>query len=65
MKIEAKYKTTTNIVKAMREIRDEINFEIQDLTFEEERAYLNQLLASKVNNENKTRVSGQKQEIKN
>ncbi len=32
------------MVKAMREIRDKISNEIKDMTFEEERAYLDKLL---------------------
>jgi len=39
--------TTVGMVKTMRQIRDEISNEIKDMTFEEEKAYLNQLLASR------------------
>ncbi len=34
------------MVKAMRDIRDKISSEIKDMTFEEERAYLDKLLKS-------------------
>ncbi len=47
MKTQMKYKTTTGMVKAMREVRDKISNEIKDMTFEEERAYLDKLLKSK------------------
>lgn len=47
MKTQVKYKTTNDMVKAMRKIRDEINNEIKNMNFEEERAYLNKLLALK------------------
>jgi len=36
--------STSNIVQNLREIRDEISKEITNMTFEEERAYLDQLL---------------------
>lgn len=35
------------IVRTLRSIRDQINHEIKDMTFEQERAYLDQLLAEK------------------
>lgn len=38
------YNTQQNIVKDLRKIRDEISNEIKDMTFEEERAYLDKLL---------------------
>ena len=38
--------TTSNVVQGLRNIRDEISREIKDMTFEEERAYLDQLLAN-------------------
>ncbi|MBL7973939.1 MAG: hypothetical protein JNJ85_03440 [Candidatus Kapabacteria bacterium] len=47
-------KTTTlpvqnfEAVKAMREIRDKLNHDIMNMTFEEERAYLDMLLHKKV-----------------
>ena len=36
-------------IKTMREIRDKISLEIMDMTYEEERAYLDKLLAEKKN----------------
>ena len=36
-----------NLVKDLRKIRDRINSEIKDMSFEEERAYLDNLLADK------------------
>ena len=41
-------KTEANFdaVKKMREIRDQISIEIMNMTFEEERAYLDKLLAA-------------------
>jgi hypothetical protein len=42
-----KHKTTSGMVKAMREIRDKISNEIKDMSFEEERAYLDKLLKSR------------------
>ena len=41
------YKVQQDIVKDLRKIRDEISSEIKDMTFEEERAYLDKLLAAK------------------
>lgn len=38
------YNTQQNVVKDLRKIRDQINDEIKDMTFEEERAYLDKLL---------------------
>ena len=38
------YKTQENLIKDLRKIRDQINNEIKDMTFEEERAYLDKLL---------------------
>lgn len=38
------YNTQQNVVKDLREIRDQISNEIKDMTFEEERAYLDKLL---------------------
>ncbi len=37
----------TGLVVDMRKIRDQISQEIQDMTFEQERAYLDKLLAGK------------------
>jgi hypothetical protein len=36
----------SNVVQELRNIRDEISKEIKDMTFEEERTYLDQLLAN-------------------
>ena len=38
------YKTQDNLVKDLRKIRDQISNEIKDMTFEEERVYLDTLL---------------------
>ncbi len=38
------YNTQQNVVKDLRKIRDQISSEIKDMTFEEERAYLDKLL---------------------
>ena len=35
------------VVRNLRSIRDQISHEIKDMTFEQERAYLDQLLAEK------------------
>jgi hypothetical protein len=47
MKTQTIYKTTDGVVKAMRQIRDEISYEIKEMTYEEEKAYLDKLLAGK------------------
>jgi hypothetical protein len=39
--------TQPNLVKDLRRIRDQISSEIKDMTFEEEREYLDKLLADK------------------
>lgn len=39
--------TQQDVVKNLRKIRDEISSEIKDMNFEEERAYLDKLLADK------------------
>ncbi len=39
--------TESDVVKNLRKIRDQISNEIKDMTFEEERVYLNKLLADK------------------
>jgi hypothetical protein len=36
---------TFDAIKVMRQIRDKLSLEIMDMTFEEERAYLDKLLA--------------------
>ncbi len=38
------HNTQQNVVKDLRKIRDQISNEIKDMTFEEERAYLDKLL---------------------
>jgi len=39
--------TQQDLVKDLRKIRDQINTEIQNMTFEQERAYLDKLLTDK------------------
>lgn len=39
--------TQQDLVKDLRKIRDQISNEIQGMTFEQERAYLDKLLAAK------------------
>lgn len=41
------YNTQQDVVKDLRKIRDQISSEIKDMSFEEERAYLDKLLADK------------------
>ncbi len=41
------YNTEQNVVKDLRKIREQISNEIKDMSFEEERAYLDKLLADK------------------
>ena len=41
------HNTQENLVKDLRKIRDRISNEIKDMTFEEERAYLDNMLADK------------------
>lgn len=41
------YNTQQDVVKELRKIRDQISNEIKDMSFEEERAYLDKLLAEK------------------
>jgi len=46
--METKNKKTTKTfdsIKVMRQIRDKLSLEIMDMTFEEERAYLDKLLS--------------------
>jgi hypothetical protein len=38
------YNTQQDVVKELRRIREQISNEIKDMTFEEERAFLDQLL---------------------
>lgn len=39
--------TESDVVKNLRKIRDQISSEIKDMTFEEERVYLDKLLSDK------------------
>jgi hypothetical protein len=41
------HNTQQDLVKDLRKIRDQISNEIKNMTFEEERAYLDKLLADK------------------
>lgn len=41
------HNTQQDLVKDLRKIRDQISNEIKDMTFKEERAYLDKLLADK------------------
>lgn len=41
------YNTQQDVVKDLRKIRDQISNEIKDMTFEQERAYLDRLLSDK------------------
>ena len=41
------YNTQQDLLQELRKIRDQISNEIKDMTFEEERAYLDKLLADK------------------
>ena len=41
------YNMEQDVVKNLRKIRDEISSEIKDMTFEQERDYLDNLLADK------------------
>ena len=41
-----KTKKKFDAIKIMREIRDEISLEIMNMTYEEERAYLDKLIAN-------------------
>jgi len=54
------YNTQQNVVKDLRKIRDQISNEIKDMTFEEERAYLDKLLndESKSSHNKSIAVSG-------
>jgi hypothetical protein len=44
--IKEKVKTQKNLVKKLRAIRDKINFDIQDMTLDEEKEYINKLSAT-------------------
>ena len=41
------HNTGQDVVKNLRKIREEISSEIKDMTFEQERAYLDKLLSDK------------------
>ncbi len=41
------YNTQENLVKDLRKIREQVSNDIKDMTFAEERAYLDKLLADK------------------
>jgi len=43
------YNTQENLVKDLRKIREQVSNDIKDMTFAEERAYLDKLLADKEN----------------
>lgn len=45
MEVKIKEKTF-DAIKTMRQIRDDISLEIKDMTYTEERAYLDELLAA-------------------
>lgn len=52
METKNKIKKSKNVVKMMREIREEMSAEIMDMTYEEERAYLDKLLSTSKMNKN-------------
>lgn len=43
---KVKAATHKGMVKLMREIRDNLNLEVMDMTYEQERAYIDKLLAA-------------------
>jgi len=45
--IKEKVKTQKGLVKQLRTIRDQINLDIQDMTLEEEKAYLKKMQKAK------------------
>jgi hypothetical protein len=47
MKTQTNNEIRQGMVQDMRKIRDQINNEIKDMTFEQERAYLDKLLSTK------------------
>ena len=49
--------TEKDVVKNLRLIRDQISLEIKEMTFEQERAYLDQLLANKTNTSTQDDIS--------
>ena len=48
--------TISGMVQAMRVIRDAVSNEIKDMTFEEERAFLDKLLSDRKNTTNNDRI---------
>ena len=55
------YETQDGLVKNLRKIRDHISNEIKDMTFEQERAYLDNLLKEdeQLSHEKTTAASGE------
>ena len=53
-------KPVANIVQSMRQIREEMSNEIKDMTFAEERAFLDKLLQSDRLNKNVKKQNGSK-----
>ncbi len=51
------HNTQQDMVKDLRKIRDQISNEIKDMTFEQERAYLDKLLADKKKYAPKTSIA--------
>lgn len=49
------YDTQHNVVIELRKIRDQVSNEIKDMTFAEERAYLDKLLAAKEKSSHKNK----------
>lgn len=47
-----------DVVKNLRTIRDQISLEIKEMTFEQERAYLDHLLSGKTNFTPREDISG-------
>jgi protein gp37 len=52
------HNTQQGLVKDLRKIRDQISNEIKDMTFEEERAYLDKLLTGKEKSASSKNSSG-------
>ena len=52
------HNTQEDVVKNLRKIRDQISNEIKDMTFVQERAYLDKLLADKDKSEPKSCAAG-------
>ena len=49
-------KPDVNMVQSMRQIRDELSNEIKDMTFAEERAFLDRILNPEISNIKKKQV---------